>query len=91
VSGEVQHYIQKTDTTHQLHLPFCFSNGIPCNPKTINVCSGGLDGWSCCQVDSKSGAISPNLWIQTQDGLKATGDGLSLMAAWMMRVQRTMG
>jgi hypothetical protein len=26
-----------------------------------------------------------------QDGLKAMGDGLSLMASWMVRVQRTMG
>jgi hypothetical protein len=84
--------IKKTDTTHQLHLPFCFSNGIPCNPKTINVCWGGLDGWSCCQVDSNSGVIiSRNLWIRTQDGLKATGHGLSLMSARMVRVQRMMG
>jgi hypothetical protein len=84
--------IQKTDTTHdQLHLPFCFSDSIPCNPKTIDVCWGGLDGWSCCQVDSNSSAILQNLWIRTQYGLKATGDGLSLMAAWMVRVQQMMG
>ena len=34
---------------------------------------------------------SRGTWIQTRDGSKATGDGLSLMAAQMVRVQRTMG
>ena len=89
--GEVQHSHSKTDTAYQLHSPICFLNGVPCDFRMIEEYGEGLGGWSCCQVDSSSGAISPNSWIRMETIAKATGDGPNLMAAQMVRAQRTMG
>ena len=87
--GEVQHSHSKTDTAYQLHSPICFLNGVPCDFRMIEEYGEGLGGWSCCQVDSSSGAISRTRWFKAKMIAKAT----TVMARdwWLLRWCRCSG
>jgi hypothetical protein len=75
--------IQKQANLGQFNSPFFHSNNVPCNSKTKSV--RGRFGWLellySSRVPSHPELVDSN----------ATGDDPSLMAAHMMRVQRTMG
>ena len=88
--GEL-HYIQKNTHINQYYSHFLPACCVSCCFNIIEGNEGGLGGWSCCLVDSSSGAISGTRNLDVTRSTEGRVMATAMMAALMVRARRAVG